>query len=105
MWLRRSKSRFRLHDASSPKFTCSFFKDIQGLISEDESNCSNNKSSGGDDITLDSPTPYIRKPSIFHCVQSANFLIQTISLSPIAESKSYRDEVPTPLGLAYGSEV
>ncbi|KAL2548612.1 Uncharacterized protein Fot_10142 [Forsythia ovata] len=52
----KSKSRFRLHDASSPKFACSSFKDVHGLLSEDESNCSNNKSSGVGNITLDSPT-------------------------------------------------
>ncbi|KAL2490396.1 Glutaredoxin family protein [Abeliophyllum distichum] len=105
MWLRRSKSRFRLHNASSPKFACSSFKNIQGLFSEDESNCNNNKSSGGGDITLDSPTPYISKPSICHHVRSANFLIRTLSLPSVAESKPYRDEVSSPLGLAGGNGV
>ncbi|KAL2470995.1 Glutaredoxin family protein [Abeliophyllum distichum] len=105
MWLRRSKSRFRLHDASSPKFACSSFKDIQGLLSENENNCSNNKSSGGGDITLDSPTPYIRKPSICHRVRSANFLLRTLSLPPVAEAKPYRDEVPTPLSENVAADV
>ncbi|KAL2488625.1 Glutaredoxin domain-containing protein [Forsythia ovata] len=83
MWLRRSKSRFRLHDASSPKFACSSFKDIQGLLSEDESNCSNNKSSGG----------------------APNFLLRTLSLPPFAESKPYRDEVPAPLSENVAADV
>ncbi|KAL2548697.1 Glutaredoxin domain-containing protein [Forsythia ovata] len=102
---RRSKSWFQLHDASSPKFACSSFKDVQGLLSEDESNCSNNKSSGGGDITLDSPTHLSGSPPFCHRVRIANFLLRTLSLPPVAESKPYRDEFPAPLGLAGGCGV
>ncbi|CAA2968611.1 uncharacterized protein At5g39865-like [Olea europaea subsp. europaea] len=99
MWLRRSKSRIRLHNASSPKFACSSFKDLRLLLSEEDSNCSNNKISTGDgDIALDSSTPYIRKPSICHRVRSANFLLRTLSLqSDHQESKPYREEVQVPV--------
>ncbi|CAA2953616.1 uncharacterized protein At5g39865-like [Olea europaea var. sylvestris] len=101
MWLRRSKSRIRLHNASSPKFACSSLKDIQILLSEEDSGYRYNKISAGDgDIALDSPTPYIRKPSICHRVRSSNFLLRTLSLLPDhSESKPYGDEgqVPAPL--------
>jgi len=102
MWLRRSKSRIRLHNASSPKFTCSSFKDLRLLLSEEDSICSNNKISTGDgDIAIDSPTPYIRKPSICHRVRSANFLLRTLSLPPDhQESKPYREDVQVPVPLS-----
>ncbi|CAI9770779.1 unnamed protein product [Fraxinus pennsylvanica] len=98
MWLWRSKSRIRFHNASSPKFACSSFKDIQVLLSEEDSNYRYNKISAGDgDIALDSPTPYIRNPSVCHRVRSSNLFLRTLSLRPDpSESKPYGDEVQVP---------
>ncbi|KAK4407762.1 hypothetical protein Sango_0357200 [Sesamum angolense] len=35
MWLRRSKSKSRIHDAPPLKFACTSFKDIESLLSDD----------------------------------------------------------------------
>lgn len=75
MWLGRTKSRVRFHDAPPPKFACSSFKDIHILLSDD----------GGD--TLDSP----RKPSICHRTRSLKSLIRSLSHLPFLENAAARE--------------
>ncbi|PIM97664.1 Glutaredoxin-related protein [Handroanthus impetiginosus] len=71
MWLRRTKSRVPIHNAPSPKFACSSFKDIHILLSDDESR--------GD--ALDSP----RNPSICHRKRS---LFRTLSQPPFRQNEA-----------------
>ncbi|KAH6814222.1 hypothetical protein C2S51_023240 [Perilla frutescens var. frutescens] len=80
MWLGRTKSRVRFHDAPPPKFACSSFKDIHILLSDDD----------GD--TLDSRG----KPSVFHRTRSVKSLIRSLSQLPsfeIAAAAEADDEV------------
>ncbi|KAL1545033.1 hypothetical protein AAHA92_21805 [Salvia divinorum] len=75
MWLGRTKSRVRSHDASPPppKFACSSFKDIHILLSEDDS--------GG--ATLGTT----RKLSICHRTRSSvKSLIRSFSHLPFLEN-------------------
>ncbi|KAG8371513.1 hypothetical protein BUALT_Bualt13G0095400 [Buddleja alternifolia] len=70
MWLRRTKSKIRVHNAPSHNFACSSFKDIHILLSDDDETAAH----GGD--TLNSPT---NKPSICHRIRSVKSLTQSQS--------------------------
>ncbi|XP_057789840.1 uncharacterized protein At5g39865-like isoform X2 [Salvia miltiorrhiza] len=76
MWLGRTKSRVRFHDAPPPppKFACSSFKDIHILLSDDDG--------GGGGDTLGSP----RRLSICHRTRSSvKSLIRSLSHLPFLE--------------------
>lgn len=79
MWLRRSKSRVRIHNAPSPKFACSSFKDVHSLLYGGESG-------GGD--TLDSPT----RPSIYHRSRSVKSLLRTLSHPALPQNEVAHEE-------------
>ncbi|KAL8027058.1 hypothetical protein ABFS82_14G068100 [Erythranthe guttata] len=70
MWLRRSKTRARVHNAPAPKFACSSFKDVHTLLLDDEP-----AGGGSPGSSLESPT----KPSICHRSRSVKTLIRTLS--------------------------
>ncbi|XP_073269717.1 uncharacterized protein [Primulina huaijiensis] len=88
MWLRRTKSRVRIHNAPSPKFACSSFKDIHSLLSNVDGVCV-----GGGGDTPDSP----RKLPICHRTRSVNALLRSLSLPPEAPDKqSQNGEIRIP---------
>lgn len=64
MWLRRSKTKARVHNAPTIKFACSSFKDVHRLLLDDEN--------GGDNVG--SPPP-----SIYHRSRSVKALLRTLS--------------------------
>ncbi|PIN25444.1 Glutaredoxin-related protein [Handroanthus impetiginosus] len=86
MWLRRSKSRVRVHNAPPvpkfPKFGCSSFKDIHSLLSDEE----NGGGGGGD--TISSPS----KPSILHRSRSVKALLRTLSQPVLPQSELAQQE-------------
>ncbi|KAL0294359.1 UNVERIFIED_CONTAM: hypothetical protein Sangu_2518000 [Sesamum angustifolium] len=69
MWLRRSKSKSRIHDAPPLKFACTSFKDIESLLSDD------GFVAAGAGCTLFSPT----QPSICHRSRSFKPILRTLS--------------------------
>lgn len=76
MWLRRTKSNFRIHHTN---FSCSSFKDIQSLCAEDYNSASD---------STNSP-----KKSVFHRVRLANSVLRALasppsSLDPFPESNA-----------------
>ncbi|CAA0816860.1 Glutaredoxin family protein [Striga hermonthica] len=73
MWLRRSKTRARVHNAPSPKFACSSFKDVQTLFSPDDFAAS--APGDGSGSPLGSPS----QPSICHRTRSVKALLRTLS--------------------------
>lgn len=66
MWLRRSKTKSRVHNAPTLKFACSSFKDINVLYDD-------GRGHGGD--TPDSPST----PSIYHRNRSVKELLRSLS--------------------------
>ncbi|KAL3829046.1 hypothetical protein ACJIZ3_017848 [Penstemon smallii] len=74
MWQKRTKSSStRIHNASSPKFACSSFKDVHTLLSDEEIG------GVGAGYTPDSP----KRSSIFHRVRCAKSLLRTLSQPPL----------------------
>ncbi|KAK6122143.1 hypothetical protein DH2020_044112 [Rehmannia glutinosa] len=84
MWLRRSKTRARVHNAPPPKFACSSFKDVHSLFSDDESVAGG----GGGRDTLDSPT----HPSICHRNRSVKALLRSLSQPVLPQIEVTREE-------------
>ncbi|KAL3639403.1 hypothetical protein CASFOL_017310 [Castilleja foliolosa] len=71
MCLRRSKTRARVHNAQSPKFACSSFKDVNSLFCVVDYG----GGGGGDGDNLESTS----KPSICHRNRSVKVLIRSLS--------------------------
>ncbi|GFP97973.1 uncharacterized protein at5g39865 [Phtheirospermum japonicum] len=87
MWLRRSKTRARVHNAPSPKFACSSFKDVHSLFCVVDYD-----GGGGDEDTLESPS----KPSICHRNRSLKALIRSLSQSALPLYEETAPEIRIP---------
>ncbi|KAL8525780.1 hypothetical protein ACS0TY_015136 [Phlomoides rotata] len=70
MWLRRSKTRARVHNAPTIKFACSSFKDVHLLLYDDENAADN----------AGSPPP-----SIYHRTRSVKELLRTLSFPALPQ--------------------
>ncbi|THF94489.1 uncharacterized protein LOC114320639 [Camellia sinensis] len=84
MWLQRSKSKVHVR-TTPPNFSCSSFKDIQHLCSDDFNNSSQLHASN-------SP-----RASIFHRVRIANSVLRAWSTRPPNASPSSPPQQPSPL--------
>ncbi|KAL3624005.1 hypothetical protein CASFOL_032821 [Castilleja foliolosa] len=87
MWLRRSKTRARVHNAQSPKFACSSFKDVNSLFCVVDYG-----GGGGDGDNLESPS----KPSICHRNRSVKALIRSLSQPALPLNEQTAPEIRIP---------
>ncbi|KAL3629691.1 hypothetical protein CASFOL_026913 [Castilleja foliolosa] len=85
MWLRRSKTRARVHNASSPKFACSSFKDVNSLFCVVDYGA-------GDGDALESPS----QPSICHRNRSLKALIRSLSQPSLALCEQTTPQIQIP---------
>lgn len=82
MWLRRSKTRARVHNAPLPKFACSSFKDVHALLSGE---ISGGRSPGDG---FDSPS----KPPICHRSRSVKSLVRSLSQPTLPQNETPPEE-------------
>ncbi|PHU16224.1 hypothetical protein BC332_17429 [Capsicum chinense] len=82
MLLTRTKSKIWIDNNNSPNFSCSSFKDINTLFSEDNSKYNSPSSSSSTN----------KKPNIFHRVLRVNAVLRAFSTRPEPESSPSRSE-------------
>ncbi|CAN4101069.1 unnamed protein product [Withania somnifera] len=94
MLLTRPKSKIWIHNKlDSPNFSCSSFKDIHTLFSDDDSNSSN----------YNSPLSTTKKPNIFHRVRRVNAVLRAFSTRPAPDSSPNETRKSEPLMIYFTS--